>query len=264
MTAQWRDLGYSEPPDVGAATAEYDSFAAALEASGASLEWLPGDKELTLDSIYVRDAACVCSKGLILAQMGKPARSGEPGTTEAYARAAGIPIAGRIEGEARLEGGDVAWVDDRSVAVGIGYRSNFEGARQLREILGDLVDEVFEVHLPHHHGPQDVFHLMSVFSPVAERMAAVYSPLLPVVFRQWLRGRGYGFVEVPNGEFESMACNILAVQPGRCVMLDENPDTLAALEHAGVEVTTYSGHEISRKGEGGPTCLTLPIGRDAG
>jgi N-dimethylarginine dimethylaminohydrolase len=104
-----------------------------------------------------------------------------------------------------------------------------------------------------------VFHLMSFFSPVSADAVLVHAPLLPVPFREWLRDRGLRLIEVADDEFETMACNVLALEPGRCLMLDGNPRTRERLEAAGVEVLVYGGEEISRKGEGGPTCLTRPL-----
>src|SRR5688500_17221600 len=104
-------------------------------------------------------------------------------------------------------------------------------------------------------------HLMSLLSPVDHDLAVVYSRLLPVPFREWLRDRGIHFVEVPDAEFESMGANVLALAPRRAVVLTGNPRTRAALERCGVEVVEYDGSEISIKGAGGPTCLTRPLRR---
>jgi N-dimethylarginine dimethylaminohydrolase len=115
--------------------------------------------------------------------------------------------------------------------------------------------------LPHWRGPGDVFHLMSIISPVDRDLAVVYSPLMTVPFREALLARGMSFVEVPDEEFASMGANVLAVAPRMCLMLDGNPVTQDRLERAGVDVLTYDGGEISLKGGGGPTCLTRPLGR---
>ena len=196
---------------------------------------------------------------MILCRMGKAARSTEPQAQADTFRETGIPVLGEIIGDGRLEGGDVAWLDEDTVAVGRGYRTNQEGIRQLTELLGDGVEEVIEVPLPHWRGPSDVFHLMSILSPVDRDLALVYSPLLPVPFREYLLARGVSLVEVPEEEFESMGCNVLAVAPRVCVMLDGNPLTRERLEAAGAQVHTYRGEEISVPGGGGPTCLTRPI-----
>jgi N-dimethylarginine dimethylaminohydrolase len=173
------------------------------------------------------------------------------------------PIAGRIVKPGLLEGGDLIWLDSRTVAVGSGRRTNAEGIRQLRTILGDSVDELLPVRLPDWRGPQDVMHLMSLVSPIDVDLAVVYSRLLPGSFRDELLGRGYQLVEVPDEEFETMGTNVLALGPRLCVMLKGNPRTRAALERAGAAVHEYEGREISLKGGGGPTCLTRPLGRFA-
>ena len=173
----------------------------------------------------------------------------------------GYPIAGRIAPPGLLEGGDVIWLDRRTVAVGRGYRTNDEGIAQLRLLLGDSIDELIVVPLPHWRGPGDVFHLMSMISPVDRDLAVVYSPLMPVTFRETLCARGITLVEVPDDEFETMGANVLAIGPRRCIMVAGNPMTRARLEQAGAQVAEYEGLDISLKGGGGPTCLTRPLQR---
>ena len=260
IQAQWAALNYLARPDHAAACRESDALAALLGGLGIEVVWMPA-ADVGMDSLYVRDASVVCDGGAILCSMGKELRRREPAEVERAYGTLGIPVAGSIVGSGRLEGGDVAWLGPRTVAVGRGYRTNAEGIRQLRDILGSTVDDLVVVPLPHWRGPADVFHLMSVLSPVADDLALVYSPLLPVPFREELLARGVELVEVPAQEFESMACNVLAVAPRRVVALEGNPVTRRRLEEAGVEVHTYRGEEISVKGCGGPTCLTRPLER---
>jgi len=258
VEAAWRGLNYLAPPDPGRAAAEYDRFAALIEEAGARIHWLPQDDVTGLDSLYVRDASIPSSGGMILCNMGKAARATEPAAQGEAFRSLGIPVAGAVTGAAKIEGGDVVWLDPATLAVGRGYRTNDEGIRQLRAILGGGIDVVV-AHLPHWRGPADVFHLMSILSPIDRDLALVYSPLLPVPFRDLLLSRGFDLVEVPDEEFESMGCNVLALGPRRCLMLDGNPVTRTRLEQAGAQVAVFSGDEICRKGSGGPTCLTRPI-----
>jgi N-dimethylarginine dimethylaminohydrolase len=258
VEAAWRALNYLAPPDPGRAAAEYDRFAALLEEAGARIQWLPADDVTGLDSLYVRDASIPSGAGMILCNMGKAARATEPAAQAAAFREFGIPVAGAVTGAGKIEGGDVVWLDEKTLAVGRGYRTNDEGIRQVREMLGEGV-EVVVAPLPHWRGPADVFHLMSILSPIDRDLALVYSPLLPVPFRERLLARGFDLVEVPEEEFESMGCNVLALGPRRCLMLDGNPITRKRLEQAGAQVAVFTGDEICRKGSGGPTCLTRPI-----
>jgi len=191
--------------------------------------------------------------------MGKELRRDEPRAAGRFCASAGWPAFGEIRDPGTPEGGDIAWLDETTVAVGHGYRTNAEGIRQLRELVAGDGCEVIEVPLPHWEGPDDVFHLMSVLSPVDEAKLLVYSRLLPVPFRRSLLDRGFTLLEVPESEFATMGGNVLALAPGKCLALAGNPRTAALLEKAGVEVLTYEGGEISVKGAGGPTCLTRPF-----
>lgn len=261
VAAGWRALNYHDQPDLGRAVDEFERFREILEESGAEVLPANAAADTTLDSIYVRDAAVMTDGGAVLCAMGKAARVAEPAVQRADLEAAGIEILGAIEGDGRLEGGDVCWLPGNRLAVGHGYRTNEEGIRQLRALTAEHVDEMVVVPLPHWRGPDDVFHLMSLLSPVSDDAVLVHSPLLPVPFRRWLLDRGLRLIDVADGEFPSMACNVLALAPAHCLMLDGNPTTRRRLEDAGIEVIAYRGDEISRKGEGGPTCLTRPLAR---
>jgi N-dimethylarginine dimethylaminohydrolase len=262
IEAEWRTLNFTAPPDLRRAIAEYDAFAQVIVDTGAEIVWLPPADEVELDSIYVRDASVVTPGGVVLASMGKRQRRAEPAGWCDPADRCTARIGQRRALHGRLEGGDVVWLDHSTVAVGRGYRTNDEGISQFERLLGADVTCI-RVPLPHWRGPDDVFHLMSIISPIARDLAVVYAPLLPVVFRDALLERGWRFVEVPDEEFDSLGANVLALEPGRCLMLAGNPITRRRIEAAGVDVVEYEGREISLKGGGGPTCLTRPLVREA-
>lgn len=262
LDSEWKALGYTACPDFDAAVKEYERFAQLVTSTGASLEYLPGDDATTADSIYVRDTAVAVGDGVILGRMGKAARREEPPTVERFLKDLGIPVVGRVTGTGTLEGGDVVRLDRRTFVVGRGYRTNDEGIRQFRLLVSGMVEEVIVVDLPHWRGPSEVLHLMSLLSPIDADLAVAYPRLLPVSFIELLRDRGVQLLEVCDEEFESMACNVLALAPRTCLMISGNPRARMMLEAAGAIVTEYNGNEISRKGSGGPTCLTLPLLRE--
>ena len=259
---QWELLNYLAAPDLGQAEMEFVEFSNLLRSFKAKIQYFPYDEKVGMDSIYCRDATIATDAGVILCHMGKVARQTEPYAAKLHYEAQNIPILGQIRPPGTLEGGDVAWLDPKTLAVGHGYRSNAEGFRQLKEMLNPLGIEFIHVPLPHYKGPNDVFHLMSFLSPVDKLKAVVYSPLMPVFFRNELMARGFQLIEVPDEEFESMGCNVLAIAPSVCLMVKGNPKTKAALEKAGCTVLEYTGQEISIKGGGGPTCLTRPMLRE--
>ena len=262
ITEHWEALNYLGKPDIAKALEEYEVFEQILKDNGAEVLYLPQDDTVNMDSIYCRDAAIVTNRGMIICNMGKEGRSKEPAAEQRAFEANGIAVLGVIIAPGTVEGGDVAWLDEKTLAVGHTYRSNEEGIRQLAALLAPQGVNVLPVSMPHYKGPSDVFHLMSVLSPVDSNLAVVYSPLIPIVFRNELIARGYELVEVPDAEFDSMGCNVLALAPRVCLMVKGNPITKQRLEKAGCKVIEYNGEEISVKGGGGPTCLTRPVMRD--
>ncbi len=260
LDRDWRSLRYHNRPELRSAIAEHQQFVEIIQAHGAEIVNLHDHANLTLDSIYTRDALIISQEGIILCNMGRESRHSEPGINAVQLEHSGFSVAGRIESPGTVEGGDFIWIDESNAAIGKGPRTNQEGIRQLQNLLGPQV-ELHVVPLPAPDHRDDVFHLMSMISPVDEDLAIIYRPLMPTSFLSWLTKRGIQFVEVPGSEFLPMGCNVLATGPRRVLMLDSLPLTKALLEAAGCDVTVYAGDEISRKGEGGPTCLTRPLTR---
>lgn len=261
IDAQWQKLNYLSCPEYDKSVLEYEDFLGLLKREGIDIHFLPADDNTGLDSVYVRDPVAITPQGAVLCNMGKLDRRGEAKAIGKFLTEIGVDILGVIESPGTLEGGDIVWLDPKTLVVGQGYRTNAEGIRQLRNMTSDFVNDFVVVPLPHWTGPDDVLHLMSFISPIDVDLAVVYSRLMPVPFRQYLLKRGITLVEVPDEEYDSMACNILAVSPRSCIMLAGNPKTKAELESQGVEVREIAGYDISRKGCGGPTCLTRPLRR---
>lgn len=261
LSEHWETFQYLSKPNFKKSLDEYAAFQTFFREKNISICFFPINKKTKIDSIYCRDASIATDFGIIICNMGKQGRIHEPyAQLEAY-KMNYVNILGEIKFPGTLEGGDVAWLDQNTLAVGHTYRTNEEGISQLKELLQPKGIEIIVVELPHYKGESDVFHLMSILSPVDKNLAVVYSPLMPIKFRNELLERGFQLVEVPEQEFDSMGCNVLAVAPRDCLMVAGNPITRKLLEDAGASVHTYEGNEISVKGGGGPTCLTRPIDR---
>jgi len=254
---------YTSQPDLEVAQQEHDAFVAILRQAGAEVIYHDEVQPERADAIFVYDPAIVTDQGAIILQMGKALRQGEEEALARCFEAFDVPVLYTLHGEAQAEGGDLLWIDHDTLAVGLGFRTNAEGLRQLGEALSGLGTTIVPVELPYHGGPESCLHLLSLISIVDHNLAVVYPPLLSVPFWQYLQRRGFRMIEVPSEEFETMGPNVLALAPGQCVMLEGNPVTQRRLEEAGCEVVTYRGNELSLKAEGGATCLTRPILREA-
>ncbi len=254
--AAWSAYGWRAAPDVAAAQAEHAALCALLEDAGAEVIFSEHDRG-NPDAIYTYDPTLVGSAGAVLLLPGKEGRRSEPAATVAALEGAGVPIAGRVELPATVEGGDTVWLDEQTLLVGIGYRTNPAALDALRAAFPGV--EVIAFDLPHWNGAGEVMHLMSFISPLDRDLALVYTRIAPTRLMWLLAERGIDVVEVPDAEFETQGPNVLALGPRRALALEGNDETRRRMERAGVDVVTYRGDEISRKGDGGPTCLTRPL-----
>ncbi len=262
IDTQWRSLDYLAKPDFKRAVDEHYRFTSLLEAAGAEVAYLPADCRTGLDSIYTHDpVAAVTGQGVILGRMGKDTRMEEPDALGDWFAEAGIPVAGRIESPGSVEGGDVVWLKDDLVVIGLTYRTNGEGIRQFQELLRPWGVDVVAIPMVHWDGPGAVLHLMSIISMLDTDLAVVYERLLPIPFREMLTALGIEMVKVPDGEYESLGCNVLAVKPREVLVRSGNQVTVDRMRSAGCTVEAFDGDHICYAGSGGPTCLTRPIYR---
>ena len=262
IDAQWQSLDYLARPDFNRAVDEHRRFTSLLEAAGAEVACLPADGRTGLDALYTHDpVASVTDQGVILGRMGKEARMAEPEAQADWYAEAGTPVAGRIEPPGSVEGGDVVWLRDDLVVIGLTYRTNGEGIRQFQALLQPRGIDVVAVPMVHWDGPGAVLHLMSVISMLDADLAAVYERLLPIPFRDMLAALGIDLVPVPDEEYDSLGCNVLAVKPRQVLVRSGNPVTVDRMRKAGCMVEEFDGDHICYAGSGGPTCLTRPIHR---
>jgi dimethylargininase len=253
----WKDYGWRAKPDLSEAKREHEALCRILADYGAEVISAEAEMAPNPDAIYVHDPVIVADAGAIILRPGKQGRRTETEPIAQDLERAGVPIAVRLEGPATAEGGDMVWLDNRTLLVGRTYRTNSAGIAALAEALPDV--DVVPFDLPHLNGRGEVLHLMSLLSPLAPDLAVSYLPLMPVRLIELLEERGVRLIPVPVEEFDTMGPNVLALQPRVALAIEGNPETRRRMEGAGVDVTLYRGNEISRKGDGGPTCLTRPI-----
>ena len=250
--------GFLHEVDLRTAQREHDAFVETLASLGPRVHVLEADLD-DPDLIYTFDPVLVTDRGAIPLRPGKPNRGREPDVLEAWTRAAGIPTAGRIGAPGTVEGGDTFWLRPDLLCIGRTLRTNAAGADQLARLVGG---DVRTFDLPYWRGPAELIHLLSVISPIADDLAVAYLPLLPVGLWELLCDLGIRLLAVPDEEFGTLGCNVLAVRPGVVIVAEGNPAIRAAMAAAGCEVHTYPATEIGLNGSGGPTCMTRPILRD--
>ena len=242
--------------------ANYSSFAKILSELDVKILWMTTENNENADSIFTYDASFMTPKGAILLLPGKSLRKGEEKIHEAFYIENNIPIIGKLSGSAVAEGGDMFWLDKETLVIGKGFRTNQEGIEQIKRVMSALHVNVVPFDLPFFRGPEACLHIMSLISIVDKNKALTYNSLLPIGLVQLLEKKGYDLIEAPEDEFissEGLNINVLAIEPGVCVMISGFPRTKEALEKNGVTVHTFDGHSLCIGCEGGPTCLTRPI-----
>ena len=247
--------GFLRPVDLERAKREHAGLVETLDRLGVRVQVLDVETD-DPDLVYTFDPLLVADGGAIPLRPGKPNREGEPAVLEAWTRSRGMPTLGRIEAPGRIEGGDTFWLRPDLLCIGRTLRTNAAGARALAAIVGGDV-RVFDV--PYWKGAAELVHLLSVISPVADDVAVVFLPLLPAGLYELLGDLGIRLIEVPETEYPTLGCNVLAVRPGVVVVAEGNEGTRRGLEAAGVEVHAIPLHEVGENGSGGVTCLTRPI-----
>jgi len=262
LEENWKKYGYLEKPDFNKVLEEYKGFESFIKSHVEEVYYLPQSDAVGLDSIYTHDSLKVTKKGAIYFNTGKVLRQKENFEMEKLLTSKGIPTLGRITSPGLMEGGDVFWLDEKTVLIGQGYRTNAEGIRQFKALTEDLIDEYIIVPMPHGEGEDACLHLMSIISMIHPKLAVVYSKFMPVFMRQLLIDRGVELLEVNDKEYDYLGSNVLALDHENCVMVAGNPIIEGKLKDKGMNVHTYEGRNLSYYGTGGPTCLTCPILRD--
>ena len=259
--AMWSDLGFHRLPQFETAQKQHDALCSLLSQAGAEVLCLPASESLTLDAVYTHDSSLPAEAGLILMNPGKSNRIGEARAHADYCSQLGVPVLGDVHVPGTSEGGDIVWLDSRTLLIGHGYRTNREGIDQMRALLAPKGVDVLSAPLPYGSGPSACLHLMSLMSMLDERTVLVDLPWLAVETVELLKGRGFRLIEIDYLERDTLACNVLSLGNKRLMAIEANQRTNQRLRDAGFDVRTFPGSEICINGSGGPTCLTRPLVR---
>ena len=257
--SRWRELGFHHSPDFATAQLQHESLCRELASAGAEVAEISAATDLSLDVVYTHDASLATDYGLIVMRPGKPNRVPEGKHHSQRCETLGIPTFASIAAPGTTEAGDILWLDQKTLLIGHGYRTNATGIAQMRDLLKPKGVEVLSAPLPYGPGPSACLHLMSLISLLDDHTALVDLPWLAVETVELLKARGFHFIEIDPAERDTLACNVLALGEKRLLAIEENHRTNARLRQAGFDVRTFPGSELCINGSGGPTCLTRPL-----
>jgi len=223
---------------------------------------LDNEDEELCDSIFTHDPSFVINEGAIILNMNKALRKNEIYYHIKKYVSLNIPIIGKIIDEGRVEGGDCIWINNTTLLVGTGYRTNIEGVRQLNNILKNYNINVIHTELPKISNYNSCFHLMSIISMLDHDLVIGYEKFISTELSNILKKYNIEIIKIPEKEYldsKTLAVNILALSPRNLIMLRGYNKTADLLLKSGCKINFFYGDELCIKAEGGPTCLTRPI-----
>jgi N-dimethylarginine dimethylaminohydrolase len=257
-SADWAAVNMLAPLDIGRAQAQHDAIAAAYRAAGVAVHYAEPAGAPRPNQMFMADLLFMTPEGAILARPASQARAGEERVAARRLADLGVPIVRSVGGHGTFEGADAMWLDDQTVILGRGLRTNDAGAAQVAGALRDLGVETIQVDLPF-----GTMHLMGMLRIVDRDLAIAWPTRLAHRAVDALRGRGYQVAWLPD-EREArvgFALNFVTLGPREVLMAAGNPATQAFLERQGVACRTVAVDELG-KAAGAIGCLSGVLWRD--
>jgi N-dimethylarginine dimethylaminohydrolase len=202
--------------------------------------------------MFVRDLFFMTPEGAILARPASTVRAGEERYVASRLAQLGVPIIRSVRGRGTFEGADALWLDEKTVLVADGLRTNEEGANQVEQVFKEMDVEVVRVGLPY-----GTMHLLGTLNLADRDLAVAWPGRVPFKAVQALRERDYEFLWLPDQEeaMTGMALNFVTLRP-RCILMPTNcPKTASFYEANGIECIEVDISELT-KAAGGLGCLT--------
>jgi N-dimethylarginine dimethylaminohydrolase len=249
-----RTVQSGEGVDLSVAVPMHEGLAAALEEAGIELFWEEAHPDHAWQ-VYTRDFGVNTPAGVLIGKYRYEPRWGdEEFAIDALTRL-GADIVGRVARGA-VEGGDCWLLDESTLVIGAGNRSNLEGIANTAEILKPHGIDVLPVEFDPTWN-----HLDMIFSVLGEKLALYGEDGLPQSYVRFLKDRGWRLIPLPEEQVMKTGCNVLSLGEGRILSFAENETVNALLRSEGFDLMAPPLREFTKMG-GGPHCLTFEVQRD--
>ena len=245
-------------PVLASVCQQHDAIAQALRQHDVIVHYVNPIETPPPNQIFIADLLFMTPEGAILGRPASTVRAGEERRVARRLADLGIPILRSIRGMGTFEGADAAWLDERTVLVATGLRTNQEGANQVTKTLSEMGVDVIQVGLPF-----GSMHLMGELRFIADDLAIVRHGRTPFAAVQALRERGYTVLFTPDADevVAGSALNFVTLGPRQILMSAGNPITQEFLEVAGITCVVVETDEIT-KAAGGIGCMTGVLERE--
>jgi arginine deiminase len=242
------------------ASAQHDALADAYRGAGAVVHYVEPQGKPSPNLMFVADLLFLTPAGAIVGRPASTVRAGEERWVARRLADLGIPILRTVAGRGAFEGADAAWLDEGTVLLATGLRTNDEGAAQVAATLAEQGVDVVPAGLPY-----GAMHLMGTLRFPAPDLAVAWPGRVPYAAVEALRSRGYRVLMMPEEEKAQrrVALNFVTLGPGQILMPGGHPATRHFYEAAGITCHEVEIGELA-KAAGGIGCLTGVLWRDSG
>jgi len=120
------------PIDIERVRREHDALAEAYRSEGVTVHYLEPVTIPPPNTMFMCDLLFMTSEGAVLARPASTVRTGEEVHVARRLADLGVPILRSVRGGGVFEGADALWVDERTVLLTTGLRTNDEGSAQVQ------------------------------------------------------------------------------------------------------------------------------------
>lgn len=240
--------------DTEKACKEHEQFIKALEAEGVEVV-LGKNHERYPYEVNTRDLGVTTPKGIVFGRFYNPYRWGEHRLIEETFKENDIYIYDKHT-EGIFEGGDFMYLDENTVAIGTGIRTDMVGVRQLANTFEDLGIEVIPVDFA-----EEFLHLDMIMNVIGEKTAVICEEALPDEFVKYLKEKDFILITVSKEDVFLHKCNLLSIGDKTIISHNQAEDVNEQLEELGFRIIQLNLKEVLKSG-GGPRCMSFPLLRE--
>jgi len=233
---------------------QHQEFAEMFRQLGIDIKWQiaqPGHP----DQVATRDFGVNTVKGVLIGNFRYADNEGDTELAVETLEELKVPMIGRVI-EGSLEGGDCWYLDEHTIVIGAGNRTNREGIEEAEKILKPFDIKVIPIDFEPKWN-----HLDMIFSVIASKTVMLCPEALPENFLKYLRQERYEIISIPGDAVFSGTINLLALGDGKVLSFKENKLGNEKLRALGLEVFNPPLSQFLMNGTG-PHCLSFELKRD--
>ncbi len=245
------------PLDLALAQSQHDAIAEAYRREGVAVHYVDPAETPPANQMFCADLVFLTPEGAILVRPASTVRAGEERRVARRLADLGVPILRTLTGTATFEGADAAWLDPKTVLIGLGLRTN-AAAVEIAATLAEIGVETIPVDLPF-----GTMHLMGMLRIVDRDLAIAWPRRTPFAAVTALRERGVEVAFLPHeaDHRQNAAFNFVTLAPRKILLAGGFPEMEDFFASLGLDCVAVTVAELA-KAAGGIGCLSGVIWRD--